>query len=121
MPVERPKKNDHLLIGEVAKSSSKAGIWFGEANAFKSRQKKILTELQDQIDWLKLPNAILAISQDPHGIVVIAPNPSLPGIIVLADGTTKSNTAKLQEKYTRLVAAATEKTGTTALTSSKRK
>ncbi|KQV89544.1 hypothetical protein ASC91_13215 [Pelomonas sp. Root1237] len=108
-----------MIQADVTDSKAKAGIWFSEQKGFKSKQKKVMECIASKVDWIKLPGAILAISQKPHGIVVIAPNPSLPGIIVLADGTTKSNTEALQRRYTKLIeectkslSIATEKTET---------
>ena len=99
MAKERRKKKDHLLYADVAKSRHKEGVWFEDQKRFKSIQRKMLEQLKDQIDWIKLPNAILAVSTKPVGIVILAPNPTLPGFIVCADGTTKANTEALQKKY----------------------
>jgi len=48
------------------------------------------------------------VSTEPAGIVVIAPNPTLPGIIVLADGGTRAGTERLRSQYTKLVREAME-------------
>lgn len=111
MAKERRKKTDHLLYADVAKSRTKEGVWFVDQKRFKKTQRQMLKELQDRIDWVKLPDAILAVSTQPVGIVVLAPNPTLPGFIVCADGTTKANTEKLQKKYQDICAQIAKKLG----------
>jgi hypothetical protein len=108
---KRPKKVDQLIYADVTDSKAKAGVWFGETTAWKRNQKSIMAALRDRISWVNLPGAILAISDQPVGVVLIAPNPSLPGIFVVADGTTKTNTAKLQSQYSKLVAGLTKDQG----------
>lgn len=117
----RKQKKDHLMFADIAKSRSKAGIWFQEAKSFRKHQRDAMRLVADQIDWVKLPNVIMAISQNPAGVVVIAPNPSLPGILVLADGTTTANTEKLQAKYTKIVAKCVEAVGVTPVKGERKK
>jgi len=111
MPTRRPRKVDHLIYADVVDSKAKSGLWFSEKKSFRSRQRQIMECTKNQIDWITLRGAILAISRKPHGIVVIAPNPSLPGIVVLADGTTKANTEKLQRKYAAIVEKCAKQSG----------
>jgi hypothetical protein len=104
MPTKRLVKDDHLIKpGGWADSHSKSGVWFSEKKSFKNRQRKVMSELKESLNWVPVEGAIMAISADPAGIVVIAPNPTLPGIMVFANGTTPANTAALHEKYTRMV------------------
>ena len=59
--------------------------------------------LKDRIDWVPVENTILAIDTEIPGVVLIAPNPSLPGIMVLADASTTEATQRLREKYSAVV------------------
>lgn len=121
MATVRPKKSDQLIHADVTDSRAKAGVWFGEAKAFKSRQKKILNEIKDRIDWVALPGAIMAISYKPVGVVLIAPNPTLPGVFVVANGTTEANTKKLQNQYTKLVESISSEAGAEPVKAKRRK
>ncbi|MFC7306843.1 hypothetical protein ACFQVC_21750 [Streptomyces monticola] len=96
MPVPRRVKNDHLIYADVVDSKSKAGVWMGERAAYQENQHKILEAVKDQTDWVPLQDAIMVVSTEPAGITVIVPNPTLPGLIVLADGGSPAATAKLQ-------------------------
>lgn len=78
-------------------SRAKAGVWFSEKVKFKANQKLILDALKDELDWVPLSGAIMIVNQKTPGIVIVAPNPSLPGIIALANGVTDSGTEKLQK------------------------
>jgi hypothetical protein len=108
MPTERPVKDNHLIYADAVQSRNKSGVWFGEQKAFKDHQANVLEKIKDRIDWVPLENAVLAVSIDPPGICIIAPNPSLPGIIVLADGATPENTATIRQRYIDLVRASIE-------------
>lgn len=99
MANERPVKDNHLIYADAVGSRGKSGVWFGEQSVFKEHQSKIMEDIKDKIDWIPLDNAILAVSIDPPGICILTPNPSLPGIIVLADGATPENTAVIRERY----------------------
>lgn len=103
MPTPREKKQDHLLYADAVASRGKSGVWFGEREEFKATQTEVMEAIKDRFDWVSLEDAIMAVSLDPPGIVVIAPNPSLPGIIVLADGATAANTEQLKSEYTEMV------------------
>jgi hypothetical protein len=96
MPTPRRTKSDHLIHADVVDSKSKAGVWMGERASFQDKQGQILEALKDQLAWVPLDGAIMAISTNPAGITVIAPNPTLPGLIVLADGGSPAATAHLQ-------------------------
>jgi len=106
MPKQRAKKDNHLLYADAVGSRGKSGVWFGEREEFKSAQVDVIDAIKEQIDWVPVENAIMAVSLDPPGIVVIAPNPSLPGIIVLADGATTANSEYLTKQYTEIVRGA---------------
>jgi hypothetical protein len=121
MATTRPRKTDQLIFADVTDSKAKAGVWFQETKSFKSRQKKILNTLKEQIDWVALPNAILAISDNPAGVVLIAPNPTLPGVFVVANGTTEANTLKLQRRYSKLVETVSKDAGADPLKSTRKK
>lgn len=99
MAKKRPVKDNHLIYADAVGSRGKSGVWFGEQSVFKENQAEIMNNLKDKVDWVPLENAMLAVSIDPPGIAVIAPNPSLPGIIVLADGATQENTSDIAERY----------------------
>lgn len=103
MPKRRPKKTDHLIPVTTPASKCKAGVWFGDRKEFKDRQARLMEAIKDQVCWIAVEGAIIAVREEPHGIVLIAPNPTLPGMIVLADGAGKVDTERLQEAYTRLV------------------
>lgn len=103
MPKPRAKKDNHLLYADAVASRGKSGVWFGEREDFKTTQSEVMDAVKDRIDWVPIENAVMAVSLDPPGIVVIAPNPSLPGIIVLADGATAANTEHLKQHYTQVV------------------
>jgi len=109
MAKARPRKTDHLIPADRVGSAAKAGVWFGEQSKFKEIQGQILSGLKDDIDWIPLENAILAVSTEPPGLAIIAPNPSLPGIIVLADGATIKSTEVIQQRYAEKVAAVSDK------------
>lgn len=111
MAKERPVKDNHLIYADAVGSRGKSGVWFGEQKAFKEHQAQIIERLKDQVDWVPLENAMLAVSIDPPGICVIAPNPSLPGIIVLADGATPENTAAIRAQYVETTRLTIEKIG----------
>lgn len=96
MPQARREKNDHLIYADVVDSKSKAGVWMGEQASFQENQNRIIEAVKEQTDWVELKNAIMVITTDPAGITVIAPNPTLPGVIVFADGGSPGATAKLQ-------------------------
>ncbi|MGI5401929.1 hypothetical protein ACQEVG_21290 [Streptomyces sp. CA-135486] len=103
MPTPRRSKNDHLIYADVVDSKSKAGVWMGERASFQDRQRQIMETVKDELDWVPVEGAIMAISTAPAGIVVIAPNPSLPGVIVLADGGSPAASAELQAAYEEVV------------------
>lgn len=103
MPTERRKKTDHLIYADVVDSKQKAGVWMGERASFQERQKQILEGIKDQLDWVPVEGAIMAISTEPAGIAVIAPNPSLPGMIVLADGGSPAASSDLQARYEAVI------------------
>ncbi len=103
MVAERPVKDNHLIYADAVGSRGKSGVWFGEQQAFKAQQEKIMEQIKDKLDWVELEDAVLAVNMDPPGICVIAPNPSLPGIIVLADGATQEATAEIRAKYINAV------------------
>ncbi|MCX5431576.1 hypothetical protein OHU11_28400 [Streptomyces sp. NBC_00257] len=96
MPQARRAKQDHLIYADVVDSKSKAGVWMGERASFQEKQQRILEALKERTDWVELPGAVMVISTEPAGITVIAPNPSLPGVIVLADGGSPAASAALQ-------------------------
>ncbi|MBT2492081.1 hypothetical protein J7E96_26860 [Streptomyces sp. ISL-96] len=96
MPTPRRPKNDHLIYADVVDSKSKAGVWMGERDAFQAKQAEILNAVKDQANWVPVENAIMVVSTAPAGITVIAPNPTLPGMIVLADGGSPEASAQLQ-------------------------
>jgi hypothetical protein len=96
MPTPRRTKNDHLIHADVVDSKTKAGVWMGERSSFKEKQNQILEALKDNLAWVPLDDAIMVISTQPAGITLIAPNPTLPGLIVLADGGSPAATAQLQ-------------------------
>ncbi|MFJ2555485.1 MULTISPECIES: hypothetical protein [unclassified Streptomyces] len=77
-------------------SKSKAGVWMGERASFQENQGRIIEALKEGTDWVELKDAIMVIGSDPAGITVIAPNPTLPGVIVLSDGGSPATSAKLQ-------------------------
>ncbi|MFI9208628.1 hypothetical protein ACIGW7_10835 [Streptomyces sp. NPDC053253] len=106
MPTPREKKENHLLYADAVDSRGKSGVWFGEREEFKTAQGEAMEVIKERIDWVPIENAVMAVSLDPPGIAVIAPNPSLPGIIVLADGATAANTEQLKQHYTKLVQGA---------------
>ena len=103
MPKQRAKKADHLIYADHTGSRGKSGVWFGERTEFKELQEKVLESIKENIDWIPLEGAILAIDADPPGITVIAPNPSLPGVIVLSDGSTSTASEALRNKYIDIV------------------
>lgn len=113
MAKRRQVKSDHLIYADAVGSRGKSGVWFGEREEFKKRQTEVMDTIKERVDWVPLEGAMLAISADPPGIVVIAPNPSLPGVIVVADGATKANSEKLQEIYTAIVRQAVQDAGIT--------
>ncbi|TCR22919.1 hypothetical protein EV578_104249 [Streptomyces sp. BK205] len=96
MPVQRRGKNDHLLHADVVDSKQKAGVWMGERDAFHAKQSEILEAIKDEADWVPIEGAIMVVSTEPAGITLIAPNPTLPGVIVLADGGSPAASARLQ-------------------------
>lgn len=106
MPTPRRPKNDHLIYADVVDSKSKAGVWMGERDAFQAKQQQILETLKDRSDWVPVDNAIMVVSTEPAGITVIAPNPTLPGMIVLADGGSPEATSQLQAAGEELVRTA---------------
>ncbi|MBV9022321.1 MAG: hypothetical protein JO362_00600 [Streptomycetaceae bacterium] len=103
MPTPRRTKTDHLIHADVVDSKSKAGVWMGERASFQDKQRQILEGLKDALNWVPLEGAIMAISTAPAGITVIAPNPTLPGLIVLADGGSPAASALLQANGEDLV------------------
>src|SRR5262245_9254214 len=103
MPKPRQKKDNHLLYADAVASRGKSGVWFGERESFRSKQLDVMESLKERIDWVPLENAVMAVSLDPPGIAIIAPNPSLPGIIVLADGATTSNTEQIKRQFIETV------------------
>lgn len=113
MATERPVKDNHLVFADAVGSRGKSGVWFGEQQAFKAKQAHVLEVVKDEVDFVPLTDAILAISVDPPGICVIAPNPSLPGMIVLADGATPEATAVIKARYIESVRKAIEAVGLT--------
>jgi hypothetical protein len=103
LPKPREKKDNHLLYADAVASRGKSGVWFGEREEFKATQIEVMDAVKEKIDWVPIENAVMAVSLDPPGIVVLAPNPSLPGIMVLADGATAANTEYLKKHYTEVV------------------
>jgi hypothetical protein len=103
MPTSRRTKSDHLIYADVVDSKTKAGVWMGERASFQDKQRQILEALKDQLNWVSLDDAVMVISTEPAGITVIAPNPSLPGMIVLADGGSPAASASLQAAHEDIV------------------
>ncbi|MET9218667.1 hypothetical protein ABZX65_07775 [Streptomyces sp. NPDC003300] len=103
MPKARREKQDHLIYADVVDSKTKAGVWMGERASFRDEQGRILEALKDSTDWVGLDGAIMVISTEPAGLTVIAPNPTLPGVIVLSDGGSPAATARLQADGERQV------------------
>lgn len=96
MPQARREKTNHLIYADVVDSKSKAGVWMGERASFQEKQGRLIEALKERTDWVELKDAIMVISAEPAGITVIAPNPTLPGVIVLADGGSPAASAQLQ-------------------------
>ncbi|MEV7556996.1 hypothetical protein [Streptomyces sp. NPDC089795] len=108
MPKPRKEKQNHLIYADVVDSKSKAGVWMGERASFRDKQGRILEALKDRTDWVSLEGAVMVISTEPAGLTVIAPNPTLPGVIVLSDGGSPAASARLQadaEEQVRAVMA----------------
>ncbi|MFB0629112.1 hypothetical protein [Streptomyces sp. AB3(2024)] len=103
MPKPREQKDNHLIYADAVGSRGKSGVWFGDREDFKSKQVSVMDAVKERIEWVPVEDAVMAISLDPPGIVLMAPNPSLPGIIVLADGATSENTEHLKKHYTEIV------------------
>jgi len=103
MPTRRRAKNDHLIYADVVDSKTKAGVWMGERDAFQAKQAEILEEVKDKSDWVPVESAIMMVSTEPAGITFIAANPTLPGVIVLADGGSPEASARLQAAGEELV------------------
>jgi hypothetical protein len=103
MPRRRPLKSDHLIPVTTPASKAKAGVWFGDRKEFKERQAKLMAAIKDKVAWIPVEGAIIAVREEPRGIVLIAPNPTLPGIIVLADGAGAKDTKRLQDAHLQLV------------------
>ncbi|MEU9342079.1 hypothetical protein AB0D74_12780 [Streptomyces sp. NPDC048278] len=103
MPTPRRTKGDHLIYADVVDSKSKAGVWMGERDAFQAKQAEIMEALKDNTDWVPVENAIMVVSTEPAGITIIAANPTLPGVIVLADGGSPEASAQLQATGEELV------------------
>ncbi|MFB7114023.1 hypothetical protein [Streptomyces sp. NPDC056291] len=103
MPTPRRNKSDHLIYADVVDSKSKAGVWMGERDAFQAKQADILNAVKDETDWVAVENAIMVVSTDPAGITFIAANPTLPGVVVLADGGSPEASAQLQAAGEKLV------------------
>ncbi|MFE2141600.1 hypothetical protein ACFXA3_07565 [Streptomyces sp. NPDC059456] len=96
MPKPRREKQNHLIYADVVDSKSKAGVWMGERASFRDKQARILEAMKDRTDWVNLEGAVMVISTEPAGLTVIAPNPTLPGVIVLSDGGSPAASARLQ-------------------------
>ncbi|OLT25967.1 hypothetical protein BJF83_21990 [Nocardiopsis sp. CNR-923] len=111
MPTARRSKTDHLIYADVVDSKSKAGVWMGERESFQEQQSRILEAVKDKLDWVAVEGAIMAISTEPAGIAVIAPNPTLPGVIVLADGGSPAASAELQATYEKTIREAMAELG----------
>lgn len=103
MPTPRRTKGDHMLHADVVDSKTKAGVWMGEQDAFKTNQANVVEALKDSTDWVPIEGAIMIVSAQPAGITIIAPNPTLPGMIVLADGGSPQATQVLRAKGEELV------------------
>jgi hypothetical protein len=103
VPTPREEKENHLLYADAVDSRGKSGVWFGEREEFRTAQSTAMEAIKERVEWVPVENAVMAVSLDPPGIALIAPNPSLPGVIVLADGATAANTEHLKQKYTQLV------------------
>ncbi|MGW0731786.1 hypothetical protein [Streptomyces sp. NPDC002851] len=103
MPTPRRTKNDHLIYADVVDSKQKAGVWMGERDAFQAKQAEILEGVKDKTDWVPVENAIMIVSTEPAGITVLAANPTLPGVIVLADGGSPEASAQLQAAGEELI------------------
>ena len=105
MATRRPLKTDHLIPIDICDSKSKAGVWFGEKRGWKKLQKDVMNQFKDATNWVDVKNSILVISEKPEGVVLVAPNPALPGIMVFANGTTEASTKELYRRYTQQVSA----------------
>jgi len=108
MPKSRAKKENHLIYADAVGSRGKSGVWFGEREEYQAKQAEVMDIVRDRIDWVPLENAVMAVSVDPPGIAVIAPNPTLPGIIVLADGATSESSDALRTQFLAVVQEALE-------------
>lgn len=111
MPTPRQRKNDHLIYADAVHSFDKPGVWFAESDAFKAQQATVMEAIKEATDWVPVTDAIMVVSLDPPGIAIIAPNPSLPGIVVFADGSTLASAEQLKERYIEIVRQATTQSG----------
>jgi len=111
VPTPRQKKDDHLIYADAVHSFDKSGVWFAESDAFKAQQTTVMEAIKEATDWVPVTDAIMAVSLEPPGIAIIAPNPSLPGIIVLTDGSTLANTEQLKDRYIEIVRKASTQSG----------
>ncbi|MEV0443325.1 hypothetical protein AB0I46_30825 [Streptomyces spectabilis] len=111
MPTPRQHKENHILYADAVGSTCKSGVWFTESDSFKGQQRAVLEAVKEKIDWVAVENVVMAVSLDPPGIALIAPNPSLPGVIVLADGATPASTEELRAHYVEVVREATQEAG----------
>ena len=115
MATRRPNKEDHLIPIDICDSRAKAGVWFGEKRGWKTMQNTILEKFKDDTNWVDIKKAILVISDKPEGVVLVAPNPSLPGIMVFANGTTASTTQQLYKEYTKKISQLAQEMGSETL------
>lgn len=121
MAKRRPNKEDHLIPVDICDSRAKAGVWFGEKRGWKTLQNAVLEKFKDEANWVDVKKAILVISEKPEGVVLVAPNPALPGIMVFANGTTASTTERLYKIYTKKIAELAQEAGTETLIGQPRK
>jgi hypothetical protein len=115
-----PEQAGYRIGSGWGDSKAKAGVWFAEKAKFKSNQKKVLAALKEQVDFLGLEGAIMVVNQKTPGIVLVAPNPSLPGIIVLSNGVTEAGTARLQKAMEAAIGKIVEDLGIEPGTKAKR-
>lgn len=108
MPKVRPKAPDEANKRPGSgwgDSRAKAGVWFAEKAKFKAHQREVLAALKDEFDWVPVKDVIMVVNQKTPGIVLVAPNPSLPGMIILANGVTETGTSRLQTAMEKRVAS----------------
>ncbi|MCZ7382496.1 MAG: hypothetical protein O8C64_13115 [Candidatus Methanoperedens sp.] len=116
--VEKRGKRLSLLKydrGILYDSHSSNVLWMDTLENFKQNQSTVIKQLQEKYQTLPLEKTIMILSDDPQGIIVVAPNPNRPGMFIFSDAAKVRDAKKLREKMQKEISSLYGKLGIRAV------